>query len=360
MRCKFLIIFILLFVIVIFPMKTFSKSAEDTYDYFIEASEQFNLYNLNLDNIISDIYATFNSFIKIITGEIKDTLFYLLQDFSGLFLIVLIISISDSVLSSGTLGKTVNLSGYIICSFFICKAFEYVADIGVQSIHSIREYMNISFPAYISILSGMGYGGSSLVMRSVYLIFSNISAILVDDFIIPMLYFSAILSVSSGVSGLGEIKKLSKTIIKISRFIIGVLLIIFSAVISFSGFLASASDGVLIKTAKLAITSFVPLVGNCLSETINSLISTTALLKNMSGYVGMIIILMIVLKPLIRFMIVSVAFRLLSLLSSFITDGDFSEVFEVCGDVVSIYGSILIFLYIVYTLMFGIIITAGV
>ncbi|MBQ6893989.1 MAG: hypothetical protein IJN40_00675 [Clostridia bacterium] len=343
-----------------FPSQTFSKSAEDTYDFFVDASEHFNLYSLNLDNIIFDITATFNSFIRIITGEIKDTLYYLLQDFSGVFFIILIISIADSFLSSATLGKTVNLSGYIICSFFICKAFECVADIGVQSVHNIREYMNISFPAYISILSGMGYGGSSIVMKSVYLIFSNISAILVDEFIIPMLYFSAILSVSSGISGLSEIKKLSKTIIKTSRFVIGVLLIVFSAVISFSGFVASASDGVLIKTAKLAVTSFVPLVGNCLSETINSLISTTALLKNMAGYIGMIVILMIVLKPLIRFMIISVVFRLLSLLSSFITDGDFSEVFDVCSDVLSIYGSILIFLYIIYTLMFGIIITAGV
>ena len=173
------------------------------------------------------------------------------------------------------------------------------------------------------------------------------------------MYISAILAISSGLSYSKEVIKISKIVIKVCKFVIGIMLIFFSSVIAFSGLASSASDSILIKSAKLAVTNFVPLVGSCLSDTLNSIIHTSVLLKNMAGYIGMIIITLIVLGPVLKFVVVSILFKLLSAISSLVSNEVFSDVFEVCENVLGVYCSVLIFLTVIYILMFGIIATMG-
>lgn len=360
MKYRFIILIFSIFLIFTEPINSLSASTNDAYNSFIESSNTFNIYNLEINDYISCFPSVLNQFINIFFGELKS----IFVDISGLlitlFITVVILSISDSFFVSDNIRDTVIFSCYIFCSLLICKSFDVIARVGSDSIHNIREYMNISFPAYAAILSGTGYNNSSFIMRSVYIIFSNISSIAVDSIIIPCLYVAAILAISSGVSHSNEIRKISKMIIKVCKFIIGIMLIFFTSVITFSGLASSASDGILIKTAKLAVSNFVPLVGSCLSDTLNSIVHTSVLLKNMAGYIGMIIILMMVIEPVLKFFVVSILFKSLSLLASFISDDTFSDIFEVCGNVLSVYGSILIFLTVIYILMFGIIAIMGI
>lgn len=360
MKYKLIIIIFVIIIIVSEPINSLCAPENSAYKSFLESSNLFNIYNIEFDDFKSDFSMALYKIVDIFLMELKNVFDGVLKTFITMLLIVVMLSFSDSLFVSRNICEMVTFTCYIFCSLLICRVFEIVASVGIDSIHNIREYMNISFPAYVTILSGMGYNSSSFVMHSVYIVFSNITSIAIDSVIVPALYISAILAVSSGVSYSKEISKISKIIIKVCKFTISIMLILFTSVITFSGLASSASDGVLIKTAKLAVTNFVPLVGSCLSDTLNSIVNTSVLLKNVAGYIGMIIIILIVLGPILKFFIISVLFRLLSIISSFISDQTFSDVFEVCGNVLSVYGSILIFLTVIYILMFGIIATMGI
>lgn len=354
--------FIILFVIMlVFPHNSFAEaeSANSKYKEFLNISDSYNLYNIKADNLITNAPDVLNKIFNIIAYTLKDVSKNLVKTFLVMFSIVIILSYAESLLTSNIIAKTVDFSAFVLCSVIICNIFEITANIGMSCIHSIREYMNISFHVYISVLSGSGYTSASVAMRSIYIIFSNISVIVIDSVIIPALYLAAILAISSGISSLSELRKLSKTIIKISKFLIGIMLILFSSVITFTGFLSSASDGIIIKTAKLAVSNFVPLVGNCLSDTLNSVVNTSVLLKNMAGYIGTIIIILFVLGPIIKFFVVSILFKLLSIFSSFLTDDGFVDIFDICTSVISVFMSVLIFISVMYVLMFGTVIAIG-
>lgn len=355
----FIIIFILIFIALV-PLNSFCAPENSAYTSFLKSSDLFNIYNIEFNDFVPNFFDVLDKITNVFFSEFKNIFDDLSNLFITLLLIIIMLSVSDSFFVLGSIRETVIFSSYIFCTLLICKIFDIISSVGAESIHSIREYMNVSFPAFVTILSGMGYNNSSFVMRSVYIIFSNISAIAVDSIIVPSLYISAILAISSGVSYSKEVRKFSKIIIKICKFVIGIMLIFFTSVITFSGLASSASDNIMIKTAKLAVTNFVPLVGSCLSDTLNSIVHTSVLLKNTAGYIGMIVIIMIVLGPILKFFVASILFRILSLLASFISDETLSEVFDVCGNVLSVYGSVLIFITLIYILMFGIIATMGI
>ena len=359
MRIKTLIV--LFIIMLIFPHNSFAEveSSDSKYNEFLKISENYNSYNIEADKLIFNPDQVLNKIFNIILYNLKDVLKSLSKTFLVMFSIIAVLSFVETFLTSEVIGKTVNFSAFVLCSVIICNIFETTAEIGMNCIHSIREYMNISFPVYVSILAGSGYTTASVAMRSIYIIFSNISVIVIDSVIIPALYLSAILGISSGISSLAELRKLSKTIIKISKFLIGIMLILFSTVLAFTGFITSSSDGILIKTAKLAVSNFVPLVGNCLSDTLNSVVYTSVLLKNMTGYIGVIIIIFAVLSPVIKFFVISVVFKLLSIFSSFLTDDSLEDIFDICTSVISVFMSVLIFISVIYILMFGTIIAIG-
>ena len=100
-------------------------------------------------------------------------------------------------------------------------------------------------------------------------------------------------------------------------------------------------------------------MGNCLSDTLNSVVNTSVLLKNMAGYIGTIIIVLFVLSPIIKFFVVSILFKLLSIFSSFLTDDGFVDIFDICTSVISVFMSVLIFISVMYVLMFGTVIAIG-
>ena len=220
--------------------------------------------------------------------------------------------------------------------------------------------MNIAFPGYITLLAGSGYFSSATTFKGIFIIISNLMAVLIDNIIIPALYIATILGISSGVSKSKEINKISKLIIKTIKYLIGIILTVFSSVITFAGFASSVTDGLAIKTAKYAVTNFVPIVGNCLSDTLNSLINTTVLLKNTAGYIGIFIIMFIVLSPIVKFLVASTIFKVLSLAASLLSDEGMSDILETSGNVLTTFGSMLIFLSAIYILIFGVVASLGV
>ena len=103
-------------------------------------------------------------------------------------------------------------------------------------------------------------------------------------------------------------------------WILGIVLTIFVCSLSIEGTLSSSVDGMTAKTAKAAVSNFIPVVGKILGDSVDSIIGCGNILKNAVGVIGVIIITGIVVLPILKLAILWVSFYVLSGICEIVAD----------------------------------------
>ena len=107
------------------------------------------------------------------------------------------------------------------------------------------------------------------------------------------------------------------------------------------GTLSSGVDGLTAKTAKAAVSSFVPVVGKVLGDSIDTVIGCASILKNAVGVLGIIVIIAIVAKPIIKLSLLCIIYYFTSALCEIIADKKIVKLLEQIGDTFKILLAIL-------------------
>jgi stage III sporulation protein AE len=172
----------------------------------------------------------------------------------------------------------------------------------------------------IALLVSVGGITSSAVFQPI--IFGSISLIVttIKYFILPLVYFSAVLSLLNNLSEGIKVGRLASLLRQVAVGLMGVLLTIFLGVISVQGVASSSIDSATIKTAKFAMDKFVPIVGKFLNDAFDTVVTCSLLIKNGIGIVGLVVLLMICLFPLIKIFSVIAIYRITSALIEPILD----------------------------------------
>ena len=84
--------------------------------------------------------------------------------------------------------------------------------------------------------------------------------------------------------------------------------------------MSSSVDGLTSKTAKAAVSNFIPVVGKIMGDTVETVIGCSNILKNSVGAIGIIIVLGIVLAPIIKIFVLWISFQLTSALCEAVAD----------------------------------------
>jgi stage III sporulation protein AE len=137
-----------------------------------------------------------------------------------------------------------------------------------------------------------------------------------------MVMLSAVLSIVSNISDKVKISKLASLVRGVSVGLLGVMLTIFTGIISIQGLAASSLDGLAAKTAKFAVDSFVPIIGDFLSEAFDTVVSCSLIIKNGISIVGLIVLLLICLFPLVKIFSIFAIYKISSALIQPIVDNE--------------------------------------
>lgn len=282
----------------------------------------------------------------------------------AVYLIIIFISIISSVLkilvTSYTVGEMASFGCYLICSLCFVYEFKHISEIGIETIKDVCTYMNLSVPAFASLLASSGYASTATYLHSVYIIASNVIAFLIDKCIIPVISFCGAIILSNGACNIEAFDKLSKLIIKTLKYITSFALMIFSTIIGLIGLGSSTVDGMIVKTAKYAVSNFVPIVGGYLADTLNSVIYTSVVMKNTIGIITVTVIGFICILPVVKIFIMSFFTRLTSYFVSMTQNESLGKTMETLSELISFIGSILIFIMVIFVILAGIISSIGV
>ena len=254
----------------------------------------------------------------------------------GSIIIIIVVHSIIKAISDGFDNKSVSqityYVQYILIVVLIMTSFSEVLDAVKQSIENLVSFMNLLIPILITLMITTGSIASASILQPILLFIITLIGNFIKDIIIPIVLVSTALGIVSKISDRLQIDKLSKFFKSSVVWILGVILTLFVGLVSLEGTLSSSVDGVTEKTAKAAVSSFIPVVGKILGDAVDSVIGCSLILKNALGIVGVVIIIAICIRPIIKLIILMTIYYLTSCLCQPIADNKIIKLLEQMGD----------------------------
>lgn len=288
------------------------------------------------DILNGDIPLNGNNFLneKKIFDYITDYLFLGLESVLKTFFSILILIIISSIfhlMSHSFQNEGVKLA-FSLCSSCILatSVFQIITNIGdyvSTYLNALCESMNAFVPIMttIEIMSGRA-SSASLLSTSMMIFIALINSCLVR-LMLPLIKLSMIFGCIKSMGGYNfdGISKAARTAFSsVTVFIMSV----FTFVFSLKNVLAQGADTVSLKTARFAISSFVPLVGASINDSLRTISASLGIIKGSCGVLGIVIVILIVLPIILYLILNKISFGLLSSISKSLLNGKESGVLE--------------------------------
>lgn len=221
---------------------------------------------------------------------------------------------------------------YILIVTLIMTNFVQILDIVKDSIQSLVGFMNSLIPILITLMITTGSIVSANLIQPIILFLITFIGNFITGVIIPLVLIGTALGIISKISDRVQVDKLAKFFKSSVVWILGVVLTIFVGVVSVEGSLSSNVDGITAKTAKAAVSSFIPVVGKILGDAVDTVIGCSSILKNATGIVGVIILIGIAIVPIIKLTVLMAIYYLGAALCQPIADDKIIKLLDQMGD----------------------------
>ena len=298
------------------------------------------IFNSSLEGELN-VSGMLDLIINLLGNEFKTSI----SSIVSILIIIVIHSVLRAIienLGNDSVSKIAYFIQYLLIVTIIINTFTDMLDIVQDAIIEITNYMNLLVPILITLMLTTGSIVSSGVAETALLFIINIMGVLISNFIIPLVLISTTLSIVSNFSDRVHVDRLSKFIKSAIIWILGVILTVFVCFLSIEGTLSSSVDGLTSKTAKAAVSNFIPVVGKIMGDSLDTVIGCANILKNGVGVIGLVIIFGIAVLPIIKIAIMWALIRLVSALCEVIADEKIVKLLDNIGDSYKILFGILV------------------
>lgn len=347
---KFSIIKILLIILIIAVVKVFIVTPINCYaensqkDGGIQESVEKVLESLDLD-LLDDLFkkqtktdeSVFNVILQLICGNagdsfeelllyIKNSILNEVFGYAPIFCSVLAIVITLAIVEGlkggrlkdstvtvfafiGNLGIIGVIAGYFFQGYASTKS----------TMQTLTKEMETTFPIILTLMTASGANaGVSVFKPTIGFLLSGVNLVF-SKILLPI---SILIFVFSGINSFSTTIKTDKAVDLFKsayKWIVGLSSVVFCFVISTQGVASSIYDNLSLKALKYAVGSSLPLINSLLSGGFDTVIASCVLVKNALGTFTLILLLYTVAMPVLKLVILSLTFRLLSALSQSIT-----------------------------------------
>lgn len=253
-----------------------------------------------------------------------------------------ILNVMQTAWGEGGVSETAFFACFTLMTAAVVRIFSVTVGYGVEVIHALSDFVTKLAPLFtILMVSGGGVASGAafqpVLSGAVYAI-----TFVVDQCIVPLVYLGAVLGIVNNISQKVQITKFNQLIHSLAKWILTAVLTIFTGITAIYGFSAPVLDGVKMKTVKFAVGSLVPVVGGLLSDTVETVIGGTRLLKNAAGVAGMVVVCSIVLVPILKIGVMILMLKLAAAAIEPLTDKRMTDmVSDIAGSVVTIFSMVI-------------------
>lgn len=201
---------------------------------------------------------------------------------------------------------------YLLLVTIVISSFSISLGYAKSCINNMNDFLSALLPLLMTLLAAMGGITSVSVLHPAMLYVLSFTLKLMGSVVFPLIYFNAILKLIGQISPKFNLDKMAGLFKDIAMGVMSVTLTLFTAFLGLMGIAGVSLDGLAAKAVKTATGVFVPIVGRGIADALDSVASTTLLMKNSIGVIGCLVLLAICALPAIKILAQFLIFRLAS------------------------------------------------
>lgn len=244
-----------------------------------------------------------NKTVTLLTKEITES-YNLIITFTIIGAISGILMIMQSAIKNEAVGEAAFLVCFSSAAVTAVSCFQIVLDYAKDVICLMNEFVTKLSPLLLSLILTSGMGTSAAMFKPILASAVYIITLIVDKCLMPLITYGAVLTLVNNFSGKIQISNYTKLIQSLSKWIMSGVFTMFTGITAIYGFTTPALDALSAKAAKFAVGSFVPIVGGLLSDTLETVVGGSLLVKNAVGTAGIIVICGICIVPIIKIAVI--------------------------------------------------------
>ncbi len=299
----------------------------------------------------------FGGFIRYLCDIFLNKITNIVPFIVSILSVILIFSLVNAIkgrLASQSTEAIVRLACISLVMVIVFAQIIHLVTASKNLISFYKEQMDCVFPVLLTLMTAIGPSRSAAVYQPSIAILSSAVINAIIFFALPCFILSVVFHVVGNLSEGIKLKSMADFFSGLMKWALGTVFFVFLAVLSIQGVTASIYDNIYIRTTKLAISRYVPIIGGYLSEGYNLVISGSVLIKNGVGLSGMIMLALSTLPIVIEIVVFSASLKAVAAVSEPLGSKAVCEILNGIGKSVSGLIAIILgtaFLYFIFMLL---------
>lgn len=348
-------------------VKIYSSEVDSAMDSLSDEDLRQLVPNFNTEEILSglakgenifSLKAVGNAALKLFAGEIRNSLKSLIFIFAMGIFCTYLTNIQSSLEGHGAT-DTAFFVCYIVIAGIGAATFLDVVGCAKETISNLAMFMRTMVPISMATLAASGALISAGTFEVTVVVVIEITQWVLEYIFLPLIMMSVAMSLVNNLSKDLNAEKMVQFMNKTTKWGIGVVMTLFVGVMGLQGIVSGSADGLTLKLTKFAASNLIPLVGGALSETAETVMNCSVVIKNAVGVFGIIVVALIVAVPIVKISACLILFRLCATILQMVCDKRIVKCISEFADSISGVFAILAVVAVTFIIILTIIINAG-
>lgn len=214
----------------------------------------------------------------------------------GIVAIAAICAVAGSV-TEGVTVQYVQIAGVLGIAALTLTGFNNLMGTGREAISQMNNYSKALLPALAAAGAASGKPAAAILRQAGTAFAADLLITMYDRLLCPLLYAYAALITFNAALPHDMLKRIAGFIKWIAAGLLSLTLFFFTLYITIGGAISGTADAAAVKTAKTALSGFVPVVGGIIADASETLLLGASVVKNAIGVFGMLVVLGTALAP---------------------------------------------------------------
>ena len=355
---KKILIIIVIFV-VFFPVKIFA--AEPDYDYS-EINEITNEYDLDFEAVVNkciagDVKGALSMLWEGVKGELFGELFGQKELLIKIVTIGVIASVFSNISGAFVTSNISETSFYLTFTALLgmlVSGYVLIANIVTETLNRLLELMEAIVPVYVLSLSfSTGQASATGAYQIIAMAIIFVEKI-IHMAVLPLVYAYMIAGVMNNLINGSFLTKACELLKNIVNWILKALMSVIVGINVIQGMITPIVDS--LKTSALGkAAGMIPGIGNSLSSMSEVILGSGTLIKNSIGMAAMIAIIVLVFSPVLKSLVMSLAYKVASAILEPVSDKRVINVITAVYESVSMLVKTLLYAVVFFVLTIAIV-----
>lgn len=222
---------------------------------------------------------------------------------------------------------------FLVIMGIVVNCFRVTFAIARGTITEMTNFMYAITPVLFSIVAAGGGVATAAIVHPLLISSVGLVGSSVSNLVFPLIMFTGVLGMVNHLVDGFQVNKLARFFKLAANGLLGIMMAVFIGIITIRGFTASVADSLSLRTAKYFTSTFLPVVGGAISDTMEMTAGCAAVLKNGLGVYGLGLITLITIFPLLKILAVAVIFQMTGAVTQPLGNNRLSDALQTIGDV---------------------------